>query len=82
MGARHAAPPYAARGGPSVTAAASEHSVARVDLQPESPAPFTSLGVAHGQTIDAHRWLRSDDHQAGQGRGQGKNGSPRRRSLR
>ena len=56
--------------------------LARVDLQPESPAFLISLGVAHGQKPGAHRWLRSDDHQVGQGRGQGGKGSPRRRSLR
>ena len=82
VGARHADLPYAARGGPSVTAAASEHPVARVDLQPESPASLISLGGAYGQKTGAHRWLRSDDPQAGQGERPGKNGSPRRRSLR
>ena len=46
------------------------------------PAAFPGLGAAHGQKSGAHRWLRSNDHQAGQGRGQGKNGSPRCRSLR
>jgi hypothetical protein len=56
--------------------------LARVDIQPPGPAACPGLGTAHGQKSGAHRWLRSDDHQAGQGRGQGKNGSPRRRRPR
>lgn len=50
--------------------------------EPESPASLISLGGAYGQKTGAHRWLRSDDPQAGQGERPGKNGSLRRRSLR
>ena len=36
--------PYAARGGPSVTVAANEHPVARVDLQPGASRPSSTSG--------------------------------------
>jgi hypothetical protein len=66
----------APRDAPAAAATDSALALARLDVQPTRPAAPTSPGAARCQKPSAHSWPRSDDHQAGQGKGKRESGSP------